>query len=150
MQITSERVVRGEVTVDGPIEQVWGAWTTQAGAEAFSFVQAWTRVVLSRLKCRFEVGPIDWDNPPRLKALSEIRRVLRPGGRLVIVDLEPPARQPAKGWAAFWIGHVLGAQEMLRHSLQELVPLMQSAGFAEVAAGGVGPGWLGFARGVAK
>lgn len=29
------------------------------------FVRAWGKVVLPRLKYRFEVGPVDWNNPPR-------------------------------------------------------------------------------------
>jgi len=31
------------------------------------FVRAWKELVLPRLKYRFEVGPIDWDNLPKLK-----------------------------------------------------------------------------------
>jgi uncharacterized protein YndB with AHSA1/START domain len=30
-----ERAVEGEITVDAPIDQVWHAWTTREGAEAF-------------------------------------------------------------------------------------------------------------------
>lgn len=30
------------------------------------FVRAWGKVVLPRLQYRFEVGPVDWKNPPRL------------------------------------------------------------------------------------
>jgi hypothetical protein len=34
---------------------------------AFNYFQeAWKRVVLPRLKYRFDVGPIDWNNPPDL------------------------------------------------------------------------------------
>ena len=31
------------------------------------FQQAWLDVVLPRLRYRFEVGPIEWQNPPDLK-----------------------------------------------------------------------------------
>jgi uncharacterized protein YndB with AHSA1/START domain len=35
--------------------------------EAFAyFMRAWIDVVLPRLKYRFAVGPVDWDNPPKL------------------------------------------------------------------------------------
>jgi uncharacterized protein YndB with AHSA1/START domain len=35
--------------------------------EAFAyFTRAWVGVVLSRLKYRFSVSPIDWNNPPQL------------------------------------------------------------------------------------
>ena len=30
------------------------------------FVRAWKEVVLPRLKYRFDVGPIDWENPSKL------------------------------------------------------------------------------------
>lgn len=30
------------------------------------FIRAWGKVVLPRLKFRFENGPIDWSNPPKL------------------------------------------------------------------------------------
>jgi uncharacterized protein YndB with AHSA1/START domain len=30
------------------------------------FEEAWKQVVLPRLKYRFEVGPVDWDHPPKL------------------------------------------------------------------------------------
>ncbi len=32
------------------------------------FDSAWTRVVLPRLRIRFETGPIDWQNPPNIGA----------------------------------------------------------------------------------
>jgi hypothetical protein len=35
--------------------------------EAFAyFSKAWIDVVSPRLKYRFAVGPVDWDNPPKL------------------------------------------------------------------------------------
>ena len=34
--------------------------------EAFEYFKiAWGKVVLPRLKYRFEVGPVDWNNPPK-------------------------------------------------------------------------------------
>ena len=35
MSHAAERVIAGEVVVAAPIEQVWEAWTTSAGAESF-------------------------------------------------------------------------------------------------------------------
>jgi uncharacterized protein YndB with AHSA1/START domain len=35
------------------------------------FISAWGDVVLPRLKYRFEVGPIDWENPPDLSKRSQ-------------------------------------------------------------------------------
>jgi hypothetical protein len=38
--------------------------------EAFAyFTRAWRDVVLPRLKYRFSVGPIDWNNPPKLNSI---------------------------------------------------------------------------------
>jgi uncharacterized protein YndB with AHSA1/START domain len=37
--------------------------------EAFAYFEAaWNKVVLPRLVYRFEVGPVDWHNPPELSA----------------------------------------------------------------------------------
>ncbi|NIS81212.1 MAG: SRPBCC domain-containing protein [Anaerolineales bacterium] len=43
-----------------------GAWD-----EAFEYFQsAWNKVVLPRLRYRFEHGPVDWDQPPDLEDYS--------------------------------------------------------------------------------
>jgi uncharacterized protein YndB with AHSA1/START domain len=34
------------------------------------FVRAWLQIVLPRLKYRFTVGPLDWDNPPGVPELA--------------------------------------------------------------------------------
>ena len=54
---TGERVLRHEVTVAAPVEQVWNAWTTEQGLE---FISAESRVEL-RIG-----GPYEWflDLPP--------------------------------------------------------------------------------------
>jgi ubiquinone/menaquinone biosynthesis C-methylase UbiE len=83
----------------------------------------------------------------RLLGLPEIRRVLKPGGRLVIVDFEPPAKGYLWIVANVVLGHLLGGDEMLRHSVHELRPLMEEAGFAGVETGGTRYKVIGFARG---
>jgi len=47
-----DRVIREEIIVDAGVNEVW---------------KAWKDVVLPRLKYRFSVGPVNWENPPRLK-----------------------------------------------------------------------------------
>ena len=47
-----DRVIRQEVIVDAGVNEVSNAWKD---------------VVLPRLKYRFSVGPVNWENPPRLK-----------------------------------------------------------------------------------
>lgn len=42
----------------------WGEGSEWDEAFAY-FTRAWNDVVLPRLKHRFTVGPVDWDNPPR-------------------------------------------------------------------------------------
>ena len=44
----------------------WGEGDEWEAAYAY-FVRAWNRVVLPRLQYRFDVGPVDWDNPPGLE-----------------------------------------------------------------------------------
>lgn len=43
----------------------WGEGEEWNEALAY-FTKAWIDVVLPRLKYRFAVGPVDWDNPPKL------------------------------------------------------------------------------------
>jgi hypothetical protein len=48
------------------IESGWGEG--EGWDKAFTyFSSAWQDVVLQRLKHRFEVGPVDWNNPPHWK-----------------------------------------------------------------------------------
>ena len=62
----------------------------------------------------------------RRRGIQEIRRVLKPGGKLVVVDLALPASPVPRAIAKALFGG------MLQHDLQELVPLMQESGFINV------------------
>ncbi len=45
----------------------WGEGEEWDKASAY-FVRAWKDVVLPRLKYRFSIGPVDWDNLPKIEA----------------------------------------------------------------------------------
>ncbi len=85
------------------------------------------------------------------RALSEFRRVLRPGGRLVILEFSQPRFAPARWATNVYCDHVLprtatllsrdrsGAYRYLPRSIftfldrEEMVAAMEDAGFGEVA-----------------
>jgi ubiquinone/menaquinone biosynthesis C-methylase UbiE len=62
----------------------------------------------------------------RLQGISEIYRVLKPQGRLLVLDLGLPAQGMSRAIAQVFLGF------MLKHDLKELLPVMESSGFSEV------------------
>ncbi|MGE5264207.1 MAG: class I SAM-dependent methyltransferase [Acidobacteriota bacterium] len=62
----------------------------------------------------------------RRRGIQEIHRVLKQGGRLVVVDLALPSSPVPRAIAKTLFGG------MLQHELCELVPLMQELGFCDV------------------
>ena len=64
----------------------------------------------------------------KLRALREVRRVLRPGGRLLVADMASPAAKGAHHLAA----HVLGTHPDPEDALERLV---WEAGFREITSG---------------
>jgi demethylmenaquinone methyltransferase/2-methoxy-6-polyprenyl-1,4-benzoquinol methylase/phosphoethanolamine N-methyltransferase len=114
-------------------------------AEALSFPAGSFDVVLSSLMMHHLPG----DLKPR--ALAEVRRVLRPGGRVVIVDMLPGAA-PMRYW------HTGGLMAMMhrRHAptslpeaagLPELAAFLRDAGFIAVETGPSRSPLMGYARG---
>ena len=83
------------------------------------------------------------------KGIMEIHRVLKPQGTCLILDLALPP-QPVQRF----IARILFSG-MLQHDLQELLPLMEAAGFSNIENGQakfrvIGLSVLGFVRGRAK
>jgi ubiquinone/menaquinone biosynthesis C-methylase UbiE len=67
----------------------------------------------------------------RRKGLSEIHRVLKPKGKLFIVDLGLPQGAIQRKLARIFLGY------MINHELEELKPSFQENGFAEIENGKV-------------
>jgi SAM-dependent methyltransferase len=62
----------------------------------------------------------------RRKGIAEIHRVLKPHGRLLVLDLALPVQPLPKAIARMLFGG------MLNHDLLELLPLMDASGFSEI------------------
>jgi SAM-dependent methyltransferase len=75
----------------------------------------------------------------RLQAVREMRRVLRPGGTLVLADFTIPERG---GWRL--IASITGHDAMQRR-VSPPEPLVTEAGFADLRSGDAKP-WLHYVR----
>lgn len=106
-----------------------------ASVEALPFADAAFDVVLSSLMMHHL--------PEGLKprALAEIRRVLKSGGRLLVVDFQEPTSRLGR-LQPVWLVH-----RQLPSDARELPGLLETAGFAAVEAGATGFGYLGFVQG---
>jgi ubiquinone/menaquinone biosynthesis C-methylase UbiE len=78
----------------------------------------------------------------RAQAFAEIRRVLRPGGRLLAVDFEPPRSRVARA-----ITRLMLTGRMADYDVRTCLPLMRAAGFVEVESGPTPYRWLTAVRG---
>ncbi|GAA2747007.1 class I SAM-dependent methyltransferase [Kitasatospora cinereorecta] len=78
----------------------------------------------------------------RARAVAEMRRALRPGGRLLLADFRPPSNPVAR--------HLIGAVTgpvMERNPVHLLGALVEQAGFTEVRTGDLHP-WIHYVRAV--
>ncbi len=93
-------------------------------------------VVISRLA----IHHLPDDLKPR--AFAEFLRVLRPGGRLFIVDFKRPSNSLLAHFALIFVGH-----DMMRIEMSGLPGMLRQAGFTEVAAGPTASSLLGYVTG---
>jgi ubiquinone/menaquinone biosynthesis C-methylase UbiE len=87
--------------------------------------------------------------PLRRKGITEIYRVLKPQGRLLVLDLALPTQPLPRAIAHLLFGSAL------RHDVRDLLPLMEAAGFSNVETAPAGFRVLGlqaiaFVRGSAQ
>jgi demethylmenaquinone methyltransferase/2-methoxy-6-polyprenyl-1,4-benzoquinol methylase/phosphoethanolamine N-methyltransferase len=103
--------------------------------EALAFPNATFDVVLSSLMMHHLPDDL------KREGLAEIARVLKPGGRVLIVDIKRPAGR--LGWAML----TLALHGGLEQGVQDLPPLLRTAGFTHIDVGDTGFRTLGFVRG---
>jgi ubiquinone/menaquinone biosynthesis C-methylase UbiE len=103
--------------------------------EALAFPDAIFDVVLSSLMMHHLPDDL------KRQGLAEIARVLKPGGRLLIVDAKHPTNRLGRGLATLLLHGSLSS------GVQDLPPLLQAAGFTGVEVGETGFRTLGFVRG---
>jgi ubiquinone/menaquinone biosynthesis C-methylase UbiE len=104
--------------------------------EALAFPDASFDVVLSSLMMHH------LPNDLKRRGLAEIARVLKPDGRLLIVDFKRPTTRLARVMTTMlWHGG-------LREGVQDLAPLLHEAGFSQVRTGDMPLPVLGFVSSV--
>lgn len=107
-----------------------------AAVESLPFADAGFDAVLSSLMLHHLPADV------RRQGLAEIRRVLKPGGRLLAVDIDRPANR--LWWLVIWPMRIMPTIDI---NLRGEVPAeLQAAGFQNVEALGHWRGLLGFWR----
>jgi ubiquinone/menaquinone biosynthesis C-methylase UbiE len=105
-----------------------GAHFQQGLAQALPFPDGMFDVVLSRLAIHHLPEEV------KGQAFGEMCRVLRPGGRCLILDFDPGASRLAFALA----NHVGALAPMAKIDTRAYIPLMQAAGFANIERGPAG------------
>jgi ubiquinone/menaquinone biosynthesis C-methylase UbiE len=104
--------------------------------EKLAFPDATFDVVISRLAIHHLPDDL------KRRGFAEILRVLKPGGHVLIADFRPPTNPV--------LNHVMSAMvgsHMMQTDASRLPPLLESAGFVEVAYGPTRSAFLAFVSG---
>lgn len=85
------------------------------------------------------------------RALLEIRRVLRPGGRIVILDMQPTTRPP-RPWESGWFvsrlhGQNVSTEAEVKAAQEARADLLREAGYTDVKTGTTRHNWIGYTTG---
>ncbi len=104
--------------------------------ENLAFPDATFDVVITRLAIHHLPDDL------KQKAFREILRVLKPGGRLLVVDFNPPANPIVNHIASALVG-----SHMMQTSVKNLPAMVAEAGFVEVASGPTRSVFMAFVSG---
>jgi demethylmenaquinone methyltransferase/2-methoxy-6-polyprenyl-1,4-benzoquinol methylase/phosphoethanolamine N-methyltransferase len=104
--------------------------------EELAFPDATFDVVISRLAIHHLPDDL------KRRGFLEILRVLKPGGHLLIADFKPPDNPVLNHIASALVG-----AHMMQTNIWSLPPMLESAGFAEIASGDTRSAFLAFVSG---
>jgi ubiquinone/menaquinone biosynthesis C-methylase UbiE len=105
-------------------------------AQALPFADKTFDLVVSQLAIHHLPGDL------KVRAFGEMYRVLKPKGRCVIVDFEPPKAIPWRYLARLFHGHV-----MMQMNVHHYRAMMESVGFNDIEVGQTRHRMLAFIRG---
>ncbi|NWJ46000.1 MAG: class I SAM-dependent methyltransferase [Chloroflexi bacterium] len=107
-------------------------------AQELPFADATFDVVISRLVFHHLPGDL------KRQALNEIQRVLKPGGRCLVVDFDLPSLPVVGGF----LKHLLGSHAMPQTDVRNYAVLMKQADYQEVECDSTGRLLLAYAKGI--
>lgn len=105
--------------------------------EAIPFPDNQFDLVLSSLMLHHVHG-----DAAKQQGMREVFRVLKPGGRLLIVDATLPKNPHLRSLASLVVG-----REMLAHSVEAFIPMLEKAGFADIETGPTSSSFLAYLSG---